>query len=248
MSYLKRKNQYNATDVLKNIAFEQVFLTADRTFGEKEMEVLVVLLSGEVAFSVEGQDYCFKRADVFTDLPQSVYIPSGQQVTFRVSDRCELAICKTASTKGGPVVVISKENLTVEQRGKNGFRRAVCDIINEAGASEFLVVGETINCNGEWSSYPPHKHDETSEKECEMEELYLFKLNPENGFGFQRIYTEDGSLDETMTIHHNDITLIPKGYHPVAVMPGHQIYYLWVLVGKQKKLMPRTQEIYEWLL
>lgn len=245
---LKVKHKYETTNVLKNIKFYHEIIKDNLKIQDNIYETLVVLIKGKIKLEYNGQIIYLQRKEVFTEKASAIYIPINEELEISSINEAEIAICKAHSSKVGKIQIITPEEIKEQIRGKEGFMRRVYDIIDSNGPSEKLVVGETINYNGQWSSYPPHKHDENNNEEVKMEELYLFKLNPENGFGFQRIYTEDGSLDETMTIVNNDITLIPKGYHPVSVMPGYEIYYLWVLVGDNKILMPYTQNKYQWLL
>lgn len=245
---LKVKEQYERNDILKDIRFYHKYIKDTVIIEDCNHETLIVLLKGELEFTIDDKVFNTKRNSVFNEKASSIYIPFNKSLKITPNGEAEIAICKTASTKQGEIVFIKPDEVKEVVRGKDGFKRRVYDILDQYSLSDRLVVGETVNCTGQWSSYPPHKHDENKKDEVKMEELYLFKLNPENGFGFQRIYTEDGSVDETMTINNNDITLIPKGYHPVSVMPGYEIYYLWILVGENKILMPYTQDKYRWLL
>lgn len=245
---LKVKNEYVNNDILKNIKFYNKIISENFFIKSNNCEVLVVLIKGELKVLYENNELIIKRESVFREKPYAVYIPNEKEVKLIPIGETEIAICETEASKKGEIYVIMPDKVKEQNRGRQGFRRKVYDILDSNGPSEKLVVGETINYEGEWSSYPPHKHDENRCNEVKMEELYFFKLQPENGFGFQRIYTEDGIIDETMTIENNDIILIPKGYHPVSVMPGYEIYYLWVLVGENKVLMPYTQDKYRCLL
>ena len=106
--------------------------------------------------------------------------------------------------------------------------------------AKYLIMGETINPKGNWSSYPPHKHDtDNLPYESKLEEIYFFKVNPEKGFGFQRIYSEN--FDKVFVIKNNTIITIPFGYHPVVAIPSCEIYYMWVLAGK-KRILKSTED------
>ncbi len=244
---LKTKCEYNANGAVKDIWISHKTITDGFEIFESGFETAVVLLSGSIEVNFD-KTYVLSRKNVFEEKASVIYIPKNTKIFIMPKNQCELAICKTRVDMNSKFAVILPENVKEEIRGKVGFRRKVFDILDEDSASIKLVVGETINFKGEWSSFPPHKHDESSIEEAKMEEIYLFKLNPENGFGMQRIYTKDKSLDEAIVIEHNDIVLIPKGYHPLCAIPGYELYYLWVLVGTTKKLMPNTQEEYKWLL
>jgi 5-deoxy-glucuronate isomerase len=111
-----------------------------------------------------------------------------------------------------------------------------------------LIVGETFNRSGQWSSYPPHKHEQDVPGiESRQEELYFFRLNPEQGFGFMRVYTDDRSIDQPMVLEQNDLVVIPKGYHPVCAAPGYNLYYLWMLAGPTRTLTMRDDPEHAWV-
>jgi 5-deoxy-glucuronate isomerase len=111
-----------------------------------------------------------------------------------------------------------------------------------------LLVGETYNIPGGWSSYPPHKHDVYSpgEEVC-LEEIYHFRIDPPQGFGFQRIYSPERDLDEAYSIENGDTVIIPCGYHPVAAAPGYTLYYLWGLAGEKREMRPREDPGHAWV-
>lgn len=245
---LKVKGSNHRNTVLKHIEFEHIVTMEKIDLLSKEDETLVVLLKGKCTFKYRGEKHQAQRKNVFDAPPYAFYIPCGELMEILTDEEMELAICKTESSQKTDARFITPDVMKYELRGQTGFERNVRDILDANGPSERLVVGETINVVGNWSSFPPHKHDTDRPGEVRMEELYIFKLNPEDGFGFQRIYTEDGTLDESFTVENNDISLIPSGYHPVCVMPGYQIYYLWVLVGESKVLMPYTQDKYRWIM
>jgi 5-deoxy-glucuronate isomerase len=112
-----------------------------------------------------------------------------------------------------------------------------------------LVVGETFNPPGNWSSYPPHKHEvDAYPEEVRMEEIYYYRLNPPQGFGLQRIYTDDRSLDLACAVEDGDTVLLPRGYHPVVAAPGYQLYYLWMLAGHtDRRMKPRDDAEHTWV-
>ena len=108
------------------------------------------------------------------------------------------------------------------------------------------MVGETINPPGNWSSYPPHKHDRHAPPdEVALEELYYYRFKPETGFGVQLIYDD---RDETARIvRDGDVVAIPSGYHPVVAAPGYSLYYLWVMAGEGRMLAPYFDPTHAWV-
>ncbi|HEU5394485.1 MAG TPA: 5-deoxy-glucuronate isomerase, partial [Candidatus Methylomirabilis sp.] len=111
-----------------------------------------------------------------------------------------------------------------------------------------LLVGETFNRAGEWSSYPPHKHDRAAyPEESKMEEVYLFKVDPPQGFGLQRFYSPERGVDTAVILRNNSVTRIPWGYHPVAAAPGYRLYYLWMLAGEDRNYALADDPAHAWV-
>jgi 5-deoxy-glucuronate isomerase len=108
-----------------------------------------------------------------------------------------------------------------------------------------LLVVEVITPGGNWSSYPPHKHDTPGVSETQLEETYYHRIKHRPGYAFQRVYTDDRSLDETMTVEDGDVVLVPRGYHPVGAPHGQDLYYLNTMAGPVRKWMFTTQPGFE---
>jgi 5-deoxy-glucuronate isomerase len=206
-------------------------------------EVCIVLLAGlanvtvgEAQFSSIGS-----RATVFAGRATTLHIPPGLKFKVEAVGALEAAIAKAPSDLAGESGLIGPEKVKVNTRGKDTFERQVHDIIDFNFPSKNLLVGETFNQPGKWSSYPPHKHERMAPPdETRMEEVYFFKLNPSQGFGFQRVYSPDQKFDQAYVIRDNSLTKLPFGYHPTAAAPGYSLYYLWVLAG-----VPRNYTLYD---
>ena len=117
----------------------------------------------------------------------------------------------------------------VQARGEPGWQRDVHDVIAATVPAQHLLVGETFNAPGEWSSFPPHKHD-GADGEPALEEVYYYRFDRPDGFGFQGLYEADGD-ERAVFLRHGSVVGIPRGYHPVCAAPGYRLYYLWALVG-----------------
>ncbi len=206
-------------------------------------EVCLVLLgglanvtAGETSFPSIGS-----RANVFAGRATAVHIPPGLKFKVEAVGALEVAIARAPSHLPGEPRLIGPEKVKVNVRGKDTFERQVHDIIDFNFPSNRLLVGETFNQPGKWSSYPPHKHDRIAPpEETRMEEVYFFKVNPPQGFGFQRVYSPERNLDQAFVIRDNSLTKLPFGYHPTAAAPGYSLYYLWVLAGE-----PRNYTLYD---
>jgi 5-deoxy-glucuronate isomerase len=135
------------------------------------------------------------------------------------------------------------------QRGDGLNARTVCDVLPQTEPAESLLVVEVLTPGGHSSSYPPHKHDQDDwPSESSLEETYYHRLNPSQGFAYQRVYTDDRSIDETMTVEDNDVVLVPRGYHPVTVPYGYDSYYLNVMAGPKRAWQFKNDPVHEWIL
>lgn len=217
-----------------------------------EFEAVAVIIDGACGISSEGQAWELRRRSVFDEAASAVFVSPGAPLAIHATERTILALCKARAEKKFPTAFIPSENVSTEWRGEEGFRRRVSNIVNIGIQTQRIAVGETINEPGQWSSFPPHKHDRREEStgkivEAPLEEIYYFRIKPETGFGFQRLYTKDGSFDESYLIKDGDVTRIPGGYHPVAGMPGHQLYYLWMLAGDERVYIWNTDPDFLWM-
>ena len=214
--------------------------TTERCFNE--FETVAVIIEGACAVTAEGEAWELRRRSVFDDAASAVFISPGISFAIRANERTTVALCKARAEKKFKTTFVSPEHVSSEWRGKEGYRRRVFNIVNTGIQTQRIAVGETVNEPGQWSSFPPHKHDRREEKsdklvEAPLEEIYYFRVEPKPGFGFQRLYAQDGSFDEAYVIQDGGVTRIPGGYHPVANMPGHKLYYLWMLAGDERTYM-----------
>lgn len=220
-------------------------------FNSNKQEVVLVILSGRCSILVNEETLwrdIGERTTVFGGRAYAAFIPPEKDIKLTGAEDVEIAVCRAQSQKPGVPTLITPDMVKHKSVGLDNWRRDVYDIVDKDISASHLVVGETINPPGNWSSSPPHKHDENNLPfEVKMEEVYFYKLNPQQGFGFQRLYTADGEIDETYTVEQNDVLLIPKGYHPVVAAPGYQLYYLWILAGKQRNLCPNDDPRHSWI-
>ena len=179
------------------------------------------------------------RADVFSGKPTMVYLPRRSK--YRVvakSPMLEIGVSKAPSESDYPPVIVKPEDVIEKFVGARNWRRKVYTSIGDNVRAQRLIVGETLNPPGNWSSWPPHKHDVKSLSEAPLEEVYFFKIKPSQGFGLQMIYTspeDNESFDEVYVVKNNNTIVIPRGYHPVVAAPGYQLYYLWILAGHERR-------------
>ncbi|CAN5754474.1 5-deoxy-glucuronate isomerase [soil metagenome] len=217
-----------------------------------DTEVILVLVEGKarIAAGGTGLGELGDRMDVFERRPpHAVYVPSGSDWSATVTTPCTLAVC-TAPGKGGrPAGVIGPAGIALAERGRGANTRFVHAIaMEERDVAGSLLVTEVYTPQGHWSSYPPHRHDEDDlPRMTYLEETYYHRLNPARGFGLQRVFTEDGSLDETMAVEDHDVVLVPKGHHPCAAPYGYEMYYLNVMAGPIRKWRFENHPDHDWI-
>ncbi|MBI5468547.1 MAG: 5-deoxy-glucuronate isomerase [Deltaproteobacteria bacterium] len=210
-------------------------------------EVAVVPMKATVRVETGGESYMLERSGVFSENASALCLPRDTKAVFHAAADSELALCKARTKTKGKTIFVPKEGVKEKTVGRNNWERKVVDIIDPSVKAERLVLGETFNAPGSWSSFPPHKHDTYSPGvEAKMEEIYLFRLDPAEGFGTQTVYG-GGESDYSFKVEDYDAVTIPWGYHPVSAMPGYRLYYLWFLAGEGRTLMPKTDPRYKWL-
>jgi 5-deoxy-glucuronate isomerase len=216
-----------------------------------EREVCLVVLSGRVRVTASGFDSGLigERADVFSGSPWSVYLPPHAEASVAAEGEAEIALCSAPATGKLKARVIPPDAVETLTRGKGTNLRHVRNILSETSQAESLLVVEVITPSGHWSSYPPHKHDKDDlPRESLLEETYYHRLNPPQGYAMQRVYTDDRSLDETMTVTDRDVVLVPRGYHPCAAAHGYDLYYLNVMAGPKRVWRFHNDPAHEWLV
>jgi 5-deoxy-glucuronate isomerase len=215
-------------------------------------EVCLVLISGRAAVAAAGDDFgtLGERMSPFNGKPWSVYAPRGADWLVTAETETVLAVCSApGDAANGAARLIRPDSMHQETRGKGSNVRHVTNILPEWEPAASLLVVEVITPGGNASSYPPHKHDRDAlPQESLLEETYYHRINPPQGYAFQRVYTEDGSLDETMTVADGDVTLVPRGYHPCAALHGYDLYYLNVMAGPKRIWRFYNQPQHAWLL
>lgn len=219
------------------------------THTEEGREACLVILTGTV--TVTAGDEIFEaiggRKSVFDGAATSVYVPAGVRYAMEATTDAEIAICTAPGSGAGQVRLI--RSAAVEVRGQGTNTRHVRNILSDTDAAESLLVVEVITPGGHWSSYPPHKHDRDAfPEETLLEETYYHRLSPPQGFAFQRVYTDERDIDETMAVEDGDVVMVPRGYHPVGTPHGYDLYYLNVMAGPQRKWVFRNDPAHEWIV
>jgi 5-deoxy-glucuronate isomerase len=219
--------------------------------GEVGREACIMVLTGRADIEAGGKRFedIGGRASVFEDAaPAAVYAPAGANYEITARSKVEIAIGAAPGDGGGAARLISSERMPKETRGSGTNTRYVRNILPETERADSLLITEVITPGGHWSSYPPHKHDRLAPpEESALEEIYYHRLNPPQGFAFQRVYTDDRSLDEAVAVEDGDVVLVPKGYHPVGAPHGYDLYYLNVMAGPKRTWIFNNDPAHDWI-
>ena len=217
-----------------------------------DQERLVLVLEGKAAVRAGETDYGVigNRVTVFDGTPPPVLLLApGQDLEITAQTGVLLAI---GSAKGGEVqrtALIQPEDVLVEHRGSGNTARTIHHILPPSAEAGRLIAFEAYTPGGNWSSYPPHKHDtENPPTEARLEELYFYRFAKPAGFGFQRVYSPDRSLDESMAVGDCDVVLVPEGYHPFGAPAGYDAYYLNVMAGPNRAWYFTLDPDHAWLM
>lgn len=247
------------------VHFQLRRLPAQRSwsFTTAEHELAIVPMSGRVRVeSNRGQwSHIGERDSVFHGLPYALYLPRRTSLTVYAETACEYAIALAPTDQDHPPRLVTPSDIEIEIRGGDNATRQINNIIPPRFPCHRLIVVEVYTPGGNWSSYPPHKHDvhRTDQAgkvlEADLEEVYFYKLDRPEGFAFQRIYTAPESplqragfpIDAVLLARDNDTVLVPEGYHPVTSPPGYTTYYLNVLAGSAQSLANSEDPRYTWV-
>jgi len=217
-----------------------------------DREVILVLVEGRAQITAAGQDWGVMgdRMDVFErTAPHCLYVPGGQSWEAVATTECTLAVCSAPAKGDYPAARLGPEGIGMVTRGKGTNTRYIHPIaMEDRDVAGSLLVTEVYTPAGHWSSYPPHRHDEDDfPRMTYLEETYYHRLNPAQGYGHQRVFTEDGSLDVTMSVANHDLVLVPKGHHPCGAPYGYDMYYLNVMAGPLRKWRFQNHPDHDWI-
>lgn len=204
-------------------------------FEANAVEAAVIVLEGKCDVAVDDRNFADvgNRTSVFEQRPpEFVYTPPGHAVSFTAKSEAEVAVATAVAKQGvGAPRHVTAAEIPFERRGSGSTERLIHHLLDEHHGAEKLLLVEVVTPAGNWSSFPPHKHDEEIPgQESYLEETYYHRFNPPHGTALQRVFDKQ-SLNEVMTPQDGDVVLVPKGYHPVATVPGFTDYYLNVMAG-----------------
>ncbi len=252
-------NRVTAEDAGWNLLnMEARRLTSGGTWehGTADCEAALVILGGRCAVTSDRGDWpsVGRRPNVFGGMPHALYLPRRTAFTVTaLTDVLELAYCWVPTDEDHPAQLVTPGDCEIEIRGGHNATRQINSIVPPGFDCHRIVCVEVYTPGGNWSSYPPHKHDfhqrDESGKlvESNLEEFYYYRFSKPQGYALQHLYTPDRSIDAVLVCHENDVVLVPEGYHPVAAAYGYDCYYLNFLAGSAQSLASSDDPDHAWV-
>jgi 5-deoxy-glucuronate isomerase len=240
---LVRRGTRGATEL--SVARLRVAAGGSDDYLARDEETIIVLQQGQGIFAVNGREWPVSRTSVFAERATALYLPPNASLRVTATTPLEAMLLSAAADGGGEPALVGPDQVRVTPRGRDAYAREVHDIFVADPHARRLMVGETFNPPGHWSSYPPHKHD-GRDGEPKLEEVYYYRVDPPQGFGHQMLYTADGE-SVTHIVRDGDAVLLPYGYHPVSAPPGYRLYYLWAIAGAERRLALYEDPAHRWI-
>lgn len=242
----------------EHLSFSAVQLTQGQAwrFDTGPNELALVILGGTCDITANAGQWLGigARQHVFDGMPTTLYLPRATQFTVTATSlRLDFACGWALARRDHPARLVKPADVTVEIRGGGNATRQINKMIPPGFDCDRLVVVEVYTPPGNWSSYPPHKHDRRildehgNLLEADLEEVYFYKIDRPEGYAYQRIYNDDRSLDELILVQDSCLVLSPEGYHPVVAAHGYTAYYLNILAGSDQSLAATDDPAYAWV-
>ena len=251
MTLLRRAGEWSRV-APGDAGWRYLTFAVERVGGERsgstgDEELALILLEGTCAVEVDGTRFELgPRTGVFDELPWTLYLP--RETSYRVAGDAELAFASAPAARRLNPVLQRPEEVDVEVRGAGNATRQINNMIQPGFPAERLLVVEVLTPAGNWSSYPPHKHDEDRPpEEVVLEEVYYYRAPAPEAFGVQRLYSAEHGLDLTATVRDGDLLLVPYGYHPFCAAPGYDFYYLNALAGDRHSMAASDDPALAWI-
>jgi len=218
--------------------------------GSATEETVHILMGGRCrADWGEGWREIGERTNVFDGLPYALYLPSGSDASLEAITTCEFAECRVPSTAMHSPRLVTPDDAQVSLRGGGNASRQIVDVIPPSFPADRIIAVEVYTPAGNWSSFPPHKHDvHNPPAEVDLDEIYYYRMQRPEGYAHQRLYRADGSRDLVVTPHDGDCVLIRDGYHPVVAGHGYNCYYLNFIAGSARSLANTVDPQHAWVM
>jgi 5-deoxy-glucuronate isomerase len=221
-----------------------------------EHELVLVVLAGvcQINSSLGNWENVGRRPNVFSGMPYALYLPRRTEFSVQALEGAvDIAYGWCPTDEDHPACLVTPQEVDVESRGGGNATRQINHIIPPGFDCHRLIVLEAYTPSGNWSSFPPHKHDVHREEEngvvleADLEEVYFYKMDKPQGYALQRVYTADRRLDELILVQDSQLVLVPEGYHPVVSAHGYTTYYLNMLAGSARSLANTDDPDHAWI-
>ena len=215
----------------------------------EDEEAAFVLLGGTCeADWGQGAQRIGKRRNVFDGFPYALYLSPGHEVSFAAETACEIAECRVPSEGRLSPRLVTPQDVASSLRGGGNVSRQIVDVMTPAFPADKLMVIEVYTPGGNWSSYPPHKHDvHNPPAEVDLDEIYYYRIRQPEGFAFQHLYSRENAGEGPLKTKDGDVVLVRGGYHPVVAGPGYDVYYLNCLAGSARALAVTEDAQHVWI-
>jgi 5-deoxy-glucuronate isomerase len=214
-------------------------------------EVALVPLGGSCVVESGGDRWELGgRASMFEGMPWALYLPTECDYTITAQGDVEVAVCSALADERLEPRLVTPKEVEIEVRGSGNATRQINHIIKPDFPAQRLLVVEVFTPAGNWSSYPPHKHDEDNPPgEVVLEEIYYYRTQtePAGAFAVQRLYSPEHGTDLTETVRDGDLMLVPYGYHTTAAAHGYDLYYLNALAGDRRSMAAADDPALAWI-
>jgi len=212
-------------------------------------EIAMVLLGGKCSADWgQGVQEIGQRANVFDGFPYAFYLPAKHRVSLRALTSCEIAECRVPSQGKLEPCLVTPETVRVSLRGGGNASRQIVEVMPPDFPADRVIAVEVYTPSGNWSSYPPHKHEvHNPPAEVDLDEIYYYRFEHPNAYALQRLYASDNSRETVVTARDGDAVIIRDGYHPVVAGHGYNVYYLNFLAGSARSLANTTDPAHAWV-
>ena len=249
---IRPEERREVADGFEFLAFRSVRLRLAEVFpaetGDRELAIVVLGGACSVVSNRGRWNNIGRRPDVFSGMPYALYLPISTSLEVTAETPCDLAFCYSKAKEAHPPQLITPDEVEVEIRGGANATRQINKILRPEFAADRLLIVEVYTPGGNWSSYPPHKHDvHNLPVEADLEEIYYYRIDRPEGYAIQKVYTRDGRLDFTLTVRSGEMVRIPEGYHPVVAAHGYNVYYLNALAGSARSMAASDDPDYVWV-
>lgn len=237
---------------LKTLEFGIIELKAgeETVFNTEETETAFIILSGRCDMEYDNirWEELGTRRSVFEGKATSAYVGRRKKIRIYAKWNIKIAVVQTHIDEDTEGFVVKPEKVRSVVLGKPTWKRDTHFIFDDSTPTKNFCIGEAFVNPGNWAGFPPHKHDvDNMPAEGILEEIYYFLFQPDQGFGFQRLYTTDGKIDEVYTVKSNDLVEFPEGYHTTVTAPGYNAYFLWAMAGKNKGFFRSNDPAHDWV-